>query len=54
MDFGNELQNWNVNCDDLRGKSMFEDIDVKFQAEMCLKFDVDFYENMFELHFRTF
>ena len=32
-----------------RKKVIFEDVDVKFQAHLCLKFDVDAYENAFFL-----
>ena len=33
--------------DDPREKGIFEDVDVKFQAQMCLKFDVDVFEHAF-------
>ena len=32
-------------CDDPRKKGMFEDVDVKFQAHFCLKFDVNVFEH---------
>ena len=34
-------------CGDPREKVMFEDVDVKFQAQMCLKFDADVFKNAF-------
>ena len=34
-------------CDDPWEKGIFEDVDVKFQAHLCLKFDVDVSENAF-------
>ena len=32
-------------CADPREKDMFEDVDVKFQAHLCLKFYVDVFEH---------
>ena len=34
---------------DPREERIFEDVDVKFQADLCLKFNVDVFENAFFL-----
>ena len=33
-------------CDDPREMGIFEDVDVKFQAHLSLKFDVDVFKHM--------
>ena len=41
-------------CDDPLEKVMFEDVDVKLQAHLCLKFDVDAFEHAFFPRIFTF
>ena len=35
---------WSQKCDDPGEKGIFKDVDVKFQAHLCLKFDVGVFE----------